>query len=60
MCSCVTSSAGQPDSTTPSCFLDLFLYSLFLLTRMEGGGGMVVDRAGRCRLRRSDHKLYSP
>jgi hypothetical protein len=47
-------------STSPSCLLDLFLYSLFLFSHREGGGGMVGDHVGRCRLHRSDRQLYSP
>jgi hypothetical protein len=34
--------------------------SLFIFNRRDGGGEMVGDHAGRCRLRRSDRQLYSP
>jgi hypothetical protein len=32
----------------------------FLFSRRDGGGEMLGDRVGGCRLHRSEHQVYSP
>jgi hypothetical protein len=74
VCYCTTYDVVQPDSAVDqqgrrgnTCKLNNSLIfsrsvslSLFLFSCREGGWETVGDHAGGCRLRKSDHQLYSP